>query len=309
MGRLLLVVAVVAALAFVVFRLINPVGGGTPSASSTTPPVVTAVGSPLPRPRPSSPTSSPTPAASVPVAPLTFDSVSFLNAELGWVAGGTGRATTTLLVSRTTDGGRTWSAGVAVTQRPPDPSEVAVRFATPTDGWVSALGLYSTTDGGLTWRSAGLTGWVAPVQVAGTTAWALRYPCGPSEQCPPELLVSTVGSGSWALAAHQPALLGGPATLVRAGANVAYLSGSSPGSTPPVRVVLWKTADGGATWVPATTPCPAALDEATLAADGTDVWMVCTEAAHDEDQDKAIYVSADAAATWTLRASSGGTAP
>ncbi|HWD07814.1 MAG TPA: sialidase family protein, partial [Actinomycetota bacterium] len=286
---------------FVVFRLVEPVGGPAPTG---TPPVASpgSASSGSPRNRPSATRS---PAAGPRVAPVTFDSVSFIDARDGWAAGGAGRSAPELLVSRTSDGGRTWSAGVAVAPRPPDPSQVAVRFASLTQGWVSALGLFSTTDGGATWHSAGQAGWVGPVVVTGATAWALQYPCGPGEQCTPRLLTSPLGSVTWVPAARQPALPAGPATLVSAGGSVAFIAGSSTGGA-----VLLKTTDGGATWAVPPNPCPASLTGATLATlDGTRVWVACTGRSQDEAQDKALYVSADGGDSWKLAASTGGNGP
>lgn len=374
MWRRVLILAVVAAFAFVIFRLIDPVGGkakraSAPAKTSTATAAgggsgIVASGSSL------GPGASPATSPEAPPAtgPVTFDSVSFINAEVGWVVGGAGRSATGLLVSRTTDGGRTWSAAVPVAgaKRPPDPSEVAVHFADTAQGWISGLGLWSTSDGGATWHSSGLTGWVGPVAASGRSAWALEYPCGISEQCTPVLVTSALPAQTWSRAAVQPPLPAGPATLIRAGTGVAFITASKPvsgsgaapdayhapgnvqlarfarpaPSNPPLTsppptapsptagrtspaagpgadvpaagttVVVLKTADGGATWATSPSPCPSTLGEATPASlDGTTVWMVCASVSHDEDQDKAVYVSSDGGGTWALQSSTGGAAP
>jgi photosystem II stability/assembly factor-like uncharacterized protein len=240
------------------------------------------------------------------VAPVTFDSVSFIDGHEGWAAGGTGVTATTLLVSHTIDGGRTWSAGVAVTARPAPRQDVAVRFVDPLRGWVSTMGLFSTADGGRTWVNAGLPGWLGPVAPAGSGGWALDYPCGVSQQCTPVLIAGSVG-GPWAPLPHQPPLPAGPATLVRPSATTAFIAGAAASGGSPVFV---RTTDGGATWITPANPCTGTLTHAQPATlDGAHLWMACGAGPGDETQDKAVFTSADGGAGWKLMASTGGDAP
>jgi photosystem II stability/assembly factor-like uncharacterized protein len=308
----LLVVLAVAGIAAVSFSVFAPAGHPSPAGASA-PPAGTAPASPPAGSRATAGASTPAgrtpPAASGPPAkaPVTFDSVSFVSDLQGWAAGGPGRSGGQLLVSRTADGGRSWSPGVAVTQRPPAPGEVAVRFASAQDGWVSALGLFSTADGGEHWTNDGLPGWVAPVAPAGGGAWALDYPCGPTQGCRPVLYQAAVAAGPWAPAAVQPALPAGPAVLAHPTATVAFAAGTGTGGA---SAVLLKTANGGASWSALADPCPATLDQLLPASpDGVHAWLACGAPASDETQDKAVYVSADGGATWSLAARSGQPGP
>jgi photosystem II stability/assembly factor-like uncharacterized protein len=307
----LLVVLAVAGAAAVSFSVFASAGHPSPAGASRSP-AGTAPASPPAGSRASGgastpagrmPPAGPSPAAAPARAPVTFDSVSFVSDLLGWAAGGPGRSGGRLLVSRTADGGRSWTPGVAVTQRPPAPGQVAVRFASAQDGWVSALGLFSTADGGGHWTDEGLPGWVAPVAPAGTGAWALDYPCGPSQECRPVLYRATPAAGTWVPATVQPALPAGPAVLAHPTAAVAFAAGTGTGDA---GAVLLKTADGGASWSALADPCPATLDQLLPASpDGVHVWLACGAPASDETQDKAVYVSADGGGTWSLAARSG----
>src|SRR5258708_9886303 len=100
---------------------------------------------------------------------LSAISASFISASAGWplgVAPGAGyvRPCETLLLRKTTDGGRTWVAVPA----PPAPDQgrpgavSQILFISSRDGWAWGPGLWQTRDGGARWRRVSIGG--GPVQ-------------------------------------------------------------------------------------------------------------------------------------------------
>ncbi len=108
--------------------------------------------------------------------------LSFVSAQQGWAAAGSG-------ILHTTDGGRSWRRQWTT----PKPV-TALTFVSPTHGWASVGGtLYRTTDGGASWSriarsSGGLRSLSFPTE---STGWALQVAPNPA-------LVRTADGGrSW----------------------------------------------------------------------------------------------------------------
>ena len=128
----------------------------SPAAPSTSAPASSgpAVSSPA-NPATTAPAAPPSSTAAVSLAGFKPASVTFVSATQGFVLGAQTCATgmCTILAS-TVDGGSTWTyagAGPAAVSGP-NPAVSKVRFATKNDGWAFGPQLWSTHDGGHTWR-------------------------------------------------------------------------------------------------------------------------------------------------------------
>lgn len=220
-------------------------------------------------------------------------------------------------LARSDDGGQTWT-------RLPDRdlflprgenqaedvgSISGIAFATQLDGWLYGPGLWSTHDGGQTWRddSAAVTD-VLTVSASGGSAWLFdRIPCG-ADECLRVSQASAAAGWRWSpLAAQPPVVSGAPGhavfRIVRPSATRALVAALRGPDRPP-RIVA--TDDGGASWndlpsLPAGRGEP--RDVAALG-DGH-VWLTLTTVPATIMQDKEIYHSSDAGRTWQLIADVG----
>ena len=134
-------------------------GGATPTATRTAPPPV----------------------------PVNFaaTSVTFVGVNTGWVigqAGTPGQCATSYCtsVARTDDAGQTWSGGPApMTGAPAGPTGVGqIRFLNTTNGWAFGPELFSTHDGGGTWKQVNTGGLrVTDLETVGDRAFAVFGSC------------------------------------------------------------------------------------------------------------------------------------
>ncbi|MDQ1541714.1 MAG: hypothetical protein QOH29_2440, partial [Actinomycetota bacterium] len=100
-------------------------------------------------------------------------SVTFVSPNAGFVLGTQACATgTCTTLGATTDAGRTWAkAGVLPPALTGDAQGVRkVRFATASDGWAFGPQLWSTHDGGRSWRHIPQPGPVSDVEASGGVA-------------------------------------------------------------------------------------------------------------------------------------------
>ncbi len=155
---------------------------------------------------------------------LSAISASFISASAGWLlavppCAGYVRPCQTLLLRKTTDGGRTWVAVPA----PPAPDQgrpgavSQILFISSRDGWAWGPGLWQTRDGGARWRRVSIGG--GPVQslaVAGGRVLAAAGRCGQASpwQCRFQVYASPARIGRLAAGPrcgrpeHQPRLAG-----------------------------------------------------------------------------------------------------
>src|SRR5258708_11399036 len=131
-------------------------------------------------------------------------SARFIWASAGWVravppCAGYVRPCQTLLLRKTTDGGRTWVAVPA----PPAPDQgrpgavSQILFISSRDGWAWGPGLWQTRDGGARWRRGSIGGGPGPRLAGGGGRGApAARPVGPG---PPP---------AWPVPGHPPAAPG-----------------------------------------------------------------------------------------------------
>ncbi|MBA4181235.1 MAG: hypothetical protein C0506_11655 [Anaerolinea sp.] len=224
-------------------------------------------------------------------------------------------------LARSDDGGQTWARlpdrdlFLPSGEKPTDDvgSISGIAFATQFDGWLYGPGLWSTYDGGQTWRddSAAFTN-VLTVSVSGGAAWLFdQVPCGAYE-CLRVSQASAATDWRWSLlAAQPPAVSGAPRhpvlRITRPTATRALIT-ALRGPDGAARIVF--TDDAGATWqdLPSLPAGRGALfDIAALGA--REIWLTFTNSPATIMQGKEIYHSSDAGQTWQLIADAGAGEP
>jgi len=230
---------------------------------------------------------------------------------------------TQTLLAVSSDGGDSW---VVADPSLPVSFPAQLEFADSAHGYLwggppsaaGTVGLWVTSDGGRTWRRAGLGPVVSDVSAIGPDVWAVVGTCpirptaGPS--CPVVLEVSTDDGQTWASTGAAPPLSENAevtvsdenielARITRARAYV--LAFASRAGSPDTSGSLTYTADGGQTWSSRPDPCPSYFDFGEqVAASGTDdLWLVCASQASAGSQAKALYRSSDGGSQWSLVAS------
>jgi photosystem II stability/assembly factor-like uncharacterized protein len=239
--------------------------------------------------------------------------VAFVDPSRGWALGLScdEDGNCAPVVDRTSDGGRTWGAGVVPLAPPgasaaaPENAATRIRFADPLDGWAFNPALYSTHDGGATWRQETVDGEVIGLEPYGSSVWMLTRSCAQPEACTFSLQVSDDSGRSWAPAPVQPRVQGSVARLVRVGGKDAWIASSAEWSGGGV-VAGWllATHDAGATWQPLVDPAAMEYCDPKLmaAADPQNLWMLCGGVPATIMQGKALFTSTDGGKTWSRRA-------
>lgn len=240
------------------------------------------------------------------IGKFTAAPIVFADARLGLVtiAGFVGDSTTvSSWQERTTDSGRTWTAGpVAHTSDGRYPTQVAttqigLAFGRGSAGWAYQPSLFFTQDGGLTWQpEPGRPAGVGPVSVQGGSTWVVGYPCR-SFRCPPTLRGSDRVGGPLTPLPAQPVSSGDVATLLRPSSSSAWVMAEDVKG----RRRLITTADAGRTWDMRHPPC----DGGTMDAYGDDptaMYVVCAAPSTsmcDNCGARVLLRSADNGARWT----------
>ena len=142
---------------------------------------------------------------------LTVLSASFVSASAGWLlatpCADQVQTCRTVVVRKTVDGGRTWSAVHAPDVPPADifqgspPANAVgtILFTSARTGWAFGPALWQTRDGGLTWRKMrGPGGPVLDLSVAGDRALAVTGRCGVDyPACSFRVYSAAAGSDDW----------------------------------------------------------------------------------------------------------------
>ncbi len=296
-GLVVLVVAVLGIAAIVGRPAVGPGASPTPSPASSP-------GASSPAGSPSASSAAPTPGPTgLPVA-AGFEpaSVTFVSADLGWVLGGapcTGG--TCAAIARTGDGGRTWTGAGA----PPTTIGVnefsgsgvaGLRFASPEDGWAFGPELWSTHDGGTSWRRIAIPGLPAGFQVmaleaAGGLVHAAIFD---GDGAVVRIASSPVGEDAWTVSSTTVDVGGGPVPAAQI-----VLHGTSGWLVEVNRAVVGGARLVDGTWQPWRPPCLDANGPATLAA-ATDVDLaaICDVGLWSTPTGIRLFTSADGGASF-----------
>ncbi len=237
-----------------------------------------------------------------------FSAFGFVDAEHVWAVG---EQTT---IARSDDGGQTWTPQIV----DPRGDLQSIAAISETEAWAAGVDidygdimscccfgsrLLHTTDGGRTWLPfAPLTGYniFHSVRFIGDSGWIVASPCAPEQEiddCGTEriaLLRSLDRGATWSVAAESPAEFA-PKSLAFDDALVGYGTAPCVRHDPCERAV-WRTTDGGDTWIELTPPLVDAL-HLGIAPNG-DIW-VDTYLCSPEGCGGALARSADDGETWT----------
>ena len=184
----------------------------------------------------------------------------------------------------TSDAGKSWRAvGRLSPSIVGDNAAISrVRFATSLDGWAFGPQLWSTHDGGKTWRQIAESQPVSDVEAASGVAYALVGP---------QLLRTPVSADSW-----QPVRqVGQSATMALHGRSIWVVRGGGPGSTK-----LLASSDG-ASWKALADPCAKLGGDWVLAGVApvttTHLYLLCSGGAAAGSELKKVMFSTDGGKT------------
>jgi hypothetical protein len=209
----------------------------------------------------------------------------------------------TLLLRKTTDGGRTW-ADVPAPDAPFASTETGgdaigdILFASPRDGWAFGPGLWQTRDGGVTWRRVSIPGGAVLDMAAGDgRVLAVTGRCTASSQdCRFRVYTSRTRSTAWRpIPAATGQAVKTPSLVVAGG--IGYLASN-------VRllaktVLLAGPVNGSAGWRPIrNNPCTRAWSMGVAAAAGGWLFIGCGSEPSAGQQFKTAYLSRDNGSTW-----------
>jgi photosystem II stability/assembly factor-like uncharacterized protein len=214
----------------------------------------------------SSPASTVTPAAATNLAHASLLSTSWLSAADGWaLAGQPCAGRTCIRLARTTEAGRDWQV------LPDPPARIQdstvncatqacvsqISFATPKVGYLYGPALLMTTDGGQTWHAQPGPQTEALTIASGQVYRVSYTSSGCPGPCQPSLQAAQVGSADWRTLIGRLAEPGrsNSAQIVASGPDVLVAMYGSLAGPIPAQAIVYRSADGGATWRQAADPC------------------------------------------------------
>ncbi|HWL36194.1 MAG TPA: hypothetical protein VNQ77_08355 [Frankiaceae bacterium] len=226
--------------------------------------------------------------------------VDFVTAETGWAIGlRCVGETCDVATWRSDDGGRTWSAPVAVAEDVPrvsfhtqDPAGGAVRSLRMVDqrhGYAFNPDLYVTSDGARTWRRVPQQSKVTSVSVVEESVWVTERGCADGVDC--DLVVRAGPLGGRLTGLEIPETNGAAAVVRRAGPMNGYVLAWDAPDAP--RASFHRSHDRGLTWTRGTMPCPDATAASLSAGHLRPLWLVCTT-----PKGRSAYQSDDHGTTW-----------
>ncbi|MHB1776395.1 MAG: hypothetical protein ACYCU7_10455 [Acidimicrobiales bacterium] len=252
-------------------------------------------------------------AITAPPSAARIVSLAFLGADDGYgLFQEADRASCSLAVARSDDGGTTFSSPVALAgsscASAGGPSATSVSFDDHGDGFVFDPGLFVTHDGGSTWSDVSSFGPVRRVVAVGDSVWALHGSCATraTTVCSYGIEESSDGGETWS---DHPLPRAGSATsytdLVRTSATSALLVAASlgvpkVGQAPNDAVTILSTIDRGEHWrTVSSAPCAGRgwTIDLSRAPDGA-LWLVCGGQPGAGNQLKSFARSLDGGRTW-----------
>lgn len=245
---------------------------------------------------------------------LTVLSASFVSASVGWLlatpCADQVQTCHTVVVRRTVDGGRTWSAVHAPDMPPADifqgsPPRNAVGtilFTSARVGWAFGPALWQTRDGGLTWRKMkGPGGRVLDLGVAGDRLLAVTGRCGVDyPACSFRVYSAAAGSDDWRAI---PGAVGTGASSVRlvVSGGVGYVFAVTADLGKPQLIAGPES--GAVRWRSLPNPCRFAGSGALAASPGGWLFLGCGGEPGVGNQLKTAWLSGDGGRTWLQVAS------
>lgn len=292
-----------------VLRAKEPVSGRTSGPGTTAPAKVTT-----PRSTAARGTAPPgtTPTALFPRAQIM--AVAFLDGDHGYgLFQEAARARCSLAVSRSDDGGSTFSSPVDVpgsscASFSGGPSAASISFDDHGDGFVFDPGLFVTHDGGSTWSEVSSFEPVLSVVPVGYSVWALHGSCSKGLAAVCTFGIEESGDGGETWIDHPLPEVGSSTSysdLLRTSATSAFLVAASPtlqqvGRAPKNTVTILSTTDGGGRWQTlSSAPCVGSgwTTDLSRAPDGA-LWLVCGGEPGAGNQLESVARSLDGGRTW-----------
>ena len=231
------------------------------------------------------------------------DNVHGIGMEQSCSLSPTVNTTCSLVIARTSNGGRTWiTVGHALHVSYPNSraSYPFINFATNgKDGWIYGSKTYVTHDGGKTFEEDGPGGPVMDLSIMGAETWAVSRACPPViPGCSSVVYSTPTGGGPWQPMRGAPPLQYPYLELLRTSANDGFVAAQSTDAT------LYVTEDGGQSWVSHALPSLCSQLQHFSALSRHDLWVLCTAATPSDVQTKELYHSTNDGKTWKLVATS-----